>query len=143
MIRVLLLLMLSSCATSGSSLPENVTVISREHSSVKEARNFIRNKWNYLSLLFEQSYDPYYNTPRWPPACLRQNTIGKIEEQKPHSYFLSRFLLNERKEIGFCDGTETEVVFLHCENALKSYEIHCPPGTCGKVLKDKPCSLIK
>ena len=144
MIKLFILSLLISCASSlEKKLPANTTVITKEHASAKEARNFVRNKWNYLFLLFEQSHDPYYGTPRWQEECLKKNTIGKIHENKGNLAFLSRFLLDEKKEPGHCEGVDTEVIFLYCANQSVSYEIHCLPGTCEKVFKsDIICSEL-
>lgn len=143
MIKFILFAFIISCSTSPrGSLPQEASVLKKNHSSVKEARNYIRNKWNYIYLLFEQSHDPYYGTPRWSQECLKNNTLGKVRENNGNIFFVSRFLLNDKKEPGFCEGIDTEVIHLHCANDLATYEIHCAPGNCEKIIKSNPCPLI-
>ncbi len=143
MIRILFLLVLFSCAHQKKSLPSEAVISTKTFASAKEARNHVRNKWNYFFLLFEQSHDPYYGTPKWSPDCLAKNKQGKLTEGQGHFFFLSEFLLNESKEPGHCQGKATEVIFLHCQDSLNVFEIHCPPGACQSVFTSNPCALIK
>lgn len=141
MIKFLFLFLLFSCAhEKKSNLPTDAQMTIKKFSSSKEARNQIRNKWNYLFLLFEQSHDPYYGTPKWPLPCLEQNKQGKLTEENGHSFFISTFLLNENKETGYCTGTPTEVIFLHCQDSLNVHEIHCRPGSCKQLSMKDICS---
>ncbi len=141
MIKLLAFVFIIGCSSSRMALPPEASVMTKNHSSENEARNSVKNRWNYLFLLFEQSHDPYYGTPRWPVECLKKNTLGQLQETNGNVFFHSRFLLNERKEAGFCEGQDTDVIYLHCKNELVSYEIHCPPGRCEKFFKENVCPL--
>lgn len=141
MIKFFIFFLLISCAHQKKDLPADAIVLTKNFSSSKEARNYVRNKWNYLFLLFEQSFDPYYNTPKWPLACLQKNQLGKIYEQSRGIIFTSTFLLNENKEPGHCQGLSTEVIFLHCQDSLSALEIHCSPGQCKHLLSSDICPL--
>lgn len=137
MIRILSLLLLFNCAHEKKAVPADMQITTKKFSSAKEAKNFVRNRWNYIFLLFEQSHDPYYGTPKWSLPCLEQNKQGKLIEENGHTFFLSTFLLNEKNEPGQCTGKSTEVIFLHCQDSLNVHEIHCSPGNCVSLpLKD-------
>ncbi|MES2527251.1 MAG: hypothetical protein V4598_09190 [Bdellovibrionota bacterium] len=143
MIRILSLLFLFSCAHKVSTLPTEAKVTTRTFPSAKEARNNVRNKWNYIHFLFEQSHDPYYGTPKWPATCLAKNVQGKLTENQGNIFFISHFLLNEKDEVGHCQGKATEVIFLHCQDSLNVQEIHCAPGACASAFQSQSCPLIK
>ncbi len=143
MIRIFLILLLISCATRKTALPEGAEIIIKEFSSPKESQNFIKNKWNYFSLLFEQSFDPYYGTPKWPLDCLNTNNFSKIREDSGNLLFDSQLLLNDKKEPGYCEGNLRDVIFLHCKDEPRVYEIVCPAGTCRNVPSQTFCPVKK
>jgi hypothetical protein len=140
MIRILCLLFLICCAHEKGVLPQDAKVTTKKFLTVKEAKNNLRNRWNYIFLLFEQSYDPYYGTPKWPLPCLEQNKQGKLREESGNSFFISQFLLNEKDTPGHCIGKSTQVIFLHCQNSLNVHEIHCPSSACTSGLAKSLCS---
>lgn len=143
MIKLLSFLLLFSCAHGIKTLPPDAQVTTKKFASVKEARNHIRNRWNYLFLLFEQSHDPYYGTPKWPLPCLEKNKQGKLIEENGNLFFISQFLLDEKNEPGQCTGKSTEVIFMHCQDSLNVHEIHCTPGTCASLSPEILCSSDK
>lgn len=131
MIKYFFFFLLFSCATA--KLPTTAKVTEKNFSTAEEARHFVKNRLTYLRLLFEQSFDPYYNTPKWDPACLVANQIGKLQEKNGSLWFVSRLFLNENGDVGFCSGKMTEITLLHCPGEKKTYEIHCLPGECGHL----------
>lgn len=143
MIRIIFLIVIFSCAHRNVSLPAAAKVTTKIFSSPREAKNNVRNKWNYFFLLFEQSHDPYYGTPKWSLDCLAKNKQGKLTENNGNTFFVSEFLLNESGDPGNCRGKATEVIFLHCQDSLNVHEIHCAPGSCLSVFTSNPCPLIK
>lgn len=144
MTKLFFLFLLFSCATARkTSFPENAEIKVREFSSPKEAQNFIRNKSNYLKLLFEQSFDPYYGTPKWPLDCLAKNKISGVEEAQGNVFFSSELIQNPSGEAGFCEGNLRDVIFLQCKDEPRVYEINCPVGTCRNVLAGNPCPVKK
>lgn len=126
MIKLLLFFSLLSCATAPEkSAPENAGPFKvHKFSTAKEARNFITNRSRYLKLLFEQAYDPYYNTPKWSEDCLRKNVIGNVVNQSGHVLFSSRLVLNSQGEPGHCTGREAEVVYVQCGDEPLVSEFH-------------------
>lgn len=146
MTKFLPLLFLFACASSApraTKLPAGAVVVTKSFSTPVEAKNFIRNKWNYINILFEQSHDPYYGTPRWPEDCLKRHEFGKITEASGNSFFLSRLLLNAKNEPGDCQGHPSDVIYLNCKDEALVHEIICPPGTCANLISDNPCPLKK
>ncbi len=137
MIKSLLLLLLVAC--SSISLPDSARLTQKTFSNPQEARNHIKNRFNYLHLLFEQSLDPYYGTPKWDAPCLAQNSIGPLLEKDGSIWFVSHMLTNENGDVGFCRGMPVEIILLHCPDEKKAFEIRCPPGDCEKIIS---CSLI-
>lgn len=68
----------------------------------KEALARINNRLNYLKLLFEQSLDPYHETPKWEAHCYEDNRPGKAERNGEIIYSVSRLYFDSRKYEGFC-----------------------------------------
>ncbi len=62
----------------------------------------IRRRQRYLEILYEQSIEPYYGTPKWPEACLRETQIGKIV----NGLAVSMLYLDAKGNPGGCPGTE-------------------------------------
>lgn len=144
MIKIFLALLIISCASSRKvSFPSTAEITVKDFSSAKEAQNFIRNKWNYFTLLFEQSHDPYYGTPKWPADCLKTNNFSKVQEAFGNVFFDSQLFLNNSKEPGFCSGNLRDVIFLHCKDEPRIHEIVCPAGTCRNLLQKNPCPVKK
>ena len=139
MIKLFPLLFLFSCSTSVVSIPKDAKVTSKTFSSPAEARNFVRNKWNYINILYEQSRDPYYGTPRWPEECLKRHEFGKISDHFGNTFFLSRLLLNDKDEPGDCNGKAADVAYLQCKDESSVREIICRPGECAHLLRGNPC----
>lgn len=85
-----------------------------------EATKYIQNQRNYLVLLFEQSRDPYYGTPKWNEACLKANKIGEISDTPSHITLLSGLFLDKRGAPGFCFEDATIVygqqVLVYCKS---------------------------
>lgn len=126
MIKFLFFFLLVAC----SSTPVTKKVAESENSIIKEikvssrseAKKYIQNQRNYLVLLFEQSRDPYYGTPKWNEHCLRDNRIGKVEETSEAVYLSSRLFLNKEGSPGFCYGGEARYgqhIVLYCEGSDK------------------------
>lgn len=145
MIRILLSLILISCASPPQKVffPAGAVINVKEFSSTKEARNFVKNKWNYLTLLFEQSFDPYYGTPKWSPECLKKNELSPVRDSAGNLFFDSQLFLNEEHEAGFCQGALREVIYLQCKDESRVYEIVCALGSCRQRLSQNPCPLKK
>lgn len=97
--------------------------------TLKESRQTLTNKRNYLLALFTQSIDPYYHATRWSEECLAANKIGEIEETRKGLFFASQLVLNAELETGFCPtNPEAEsyyVVTFHChdQKQLREYRV--------------------
>lgn len=107
--------------------------------TVREAQNYITNKSRYLNLLFEQSHDPYYNTPKWSEECLQRNRIGKIVNQNSAYYLSNHLVLSPSGDSGQCQGIDTHVIYLQCGESATVNEFHCSPGSCDSWLAANPC----
>lgn len=87
--------------------------------STAEAKKYIQNQRNFLVLLFEQSRDPYYGTPKWSEDCLKQNQIGDIRETETYIALQAKLILRYM-EPGYCatDGrNKPGVQFIYfCKN---------------------------
>ena len=102
-----LLVLLVGCASSqkgGLNLPPgfDYSIRNLAHQSLDESRKTITNKRNFLLALFEQSFDPYYGTPRWSEQCLAANRIGELKENSRGIYAASHLYMPPNLEPGFC-----------------------------------------
>ncbi|MFL5783514.1 MAG: hypothetical protein ACJ76H_02820 [Bacteriovoracaceae bacterium] len=137
MIKFLLLILVAGCSTS--RFPSSARTRFQDFSSGKEAKNFIVNKANYLKLLFEQSHDPYYGTPRWTPECLDKNRVGKVEEKYGNTFLRNQLFLNNEYEPGFCQGSYSDVIWIQCKDEKRVTEIICRADDCRSLLDENPC----
>jgi hypothetical protein len=88
-------------------------------SSRDEAFKVIGNKTNFIKMIFEQTVDPYFGTPRWSEYCLGINQIGNVIESNNGIQSTSLLYLNKEGEPGFCNDRpellHSYVIFLYCE----------------------------
>lgn len=131
----LLLFLLGCASTKKPALPQghDYAIKSLGPQGLIESRKFLTNRRNYLLALFEQSYDPYYGTPRWTSNCLLENQIGKILETSKGIFMVSRLYLNSTFELGFCSSmvhaTGHYVVYYQCESDQYLTELRVPSGS--------------
>jgi|GEM_PF-2846196 len=83
-------------------------------SSASDARHIIQNQLRYLSELFRQSRDPYYNKNKWSEECLRENVIGEIHEFEGHPLSISILYLDQSLQPGVCSGERFHVIMIYC-----------------------------
>lgn len=106
-------------------------------SSLPEARSVISNYHRYLTELFRQSKDPYYNKNRWEEDCLNENLIGRVEESKNGPQLVSLLYLDEFFQPGTCSGERFHVIMVYCPELLKVREIKINLGNELKVIEEK------
>lgn len=118
-----LLILLVSC----SSVKQGRLLKETPVASAKEARHHIQNKLNFLTMLFAQSRDPYYGTPKWTLDCLKENKIGQLEETKNGIQAISELYLGSDGSPGFCPGspeaTKSSLVYVYCFDQDSLWEI--------------------
>lgn len=125
MIKALFPLLLLAACSSMESLEKKIhgmqpiQMKSIPVASRLEAKKYIQNQRNYLVLLFEQSRDPYYGTPKWNAECLKANKIGEITDTPSYMIFSSRLFLDQQGAAGFC-YQDTSIVYgqqviVYCE----------------------------
>ena len=96
-------------------------------SNLDEAKKVMGNKVNFLKMLFEQTIDPYFGTPKWSPACLEINKVGEVLEITKGIQSTSDIILNPGGDPGYClDKTvykPSYVVYFYCEGMTGVTEI--------------------
>lgn len=96
----------------------------------KDAQYFIQNQLNFLGLLFQQSRDPYYGTPKWSEKCLKENVIGKIKHSPDGFWVESVLYLDASGFPGHCSetmgATESVLIFVFCQKEANLLEIKYP-----------------
>jgi hypothetical protein len=109
-----------------------------------EARKVINNKINFIKMIFEQSTDPYFGTPRWSEYCLKLNSIGTPIETTNGIQVFSTLVLNSVGEPGYCSDAETQtrshVVYIYCEGSKRVLEITYPFGPVTTPLHGDMCA---
>lgn len=97
-----------------------ITTISQQVSGASEAEEILNRKYKYHQLLFEQSFDPYYGTPRFDEACLKENVVSKVIKSNRALILPMTLALNSQHEAGFCSGSSTQLsslfhmIYYHC-----------------------------
>lgn len=117
------LILLNSCSSKPGILkkvqdsnPLSIKKIPVE--SRQEAKKYIQNQRNFLVLLFEQSRDPYYGTPKWNEQCLKENKIGDVIETNDHIILTSTLYFDDKGAPGFCFEQRPnygQQIMLYCE----------------------------
>lgn len=106
-------------------------------SSLSEARFVIRNNHRYLTELFRQSKDPYYNKNRWEENCLKENVLGDIQESATTLKFISLLYLDEYFQPGICVGERYHVIMVYCPDQKKVREMKIDLGDELKMIDEK------
>lgn len=106
---------------SSSLAGREQTLFSQKVTNSEEAEQIMIKKLNYFRALFEQSFDPYYGTPKWDEKCLEENTILPIEKTSRAYILAMKLNLNDKAEAGFCSvrfGSGqyllSHVIYYHC-----------------------------
>jgi hypothetical protein len=137
MTRLLLpLLILVSCSSSSKT---NWKTLKNEAnyreklipvSSREEARKVINNKVNFIKMIFEQSKDPYFGTPRWSDQCMSINKIGTVTDSPNGIQAISFLILDHSGEPGFCNDRSNQarhsLIYLYCDGMKNVLEIKYP-----------------
>lgn len=121
----LVLLFLLGCS-SVASLPSHAVVRRIPVDSSDQAKKVIENHVRYLRMLFEQSRDPYYGTPKWSEACLKANVIGDRIELEQSFSSTSTLILDSKGTAGHCKGETYSVIMLFCAGSNEVQEIKVP-----------------
>jgi hypothetical protein len=90
-----------------------LTTITQPVSGSTEAEEILNRKYQYHLMLFEQSFDPYYGTPRYDEACLKENIVGKVMKTNRALILPMTLALNSQFEAGFCTNSTTQASSLH------------------------------
>ncbi|MCE3011618.1 MAG: hypothetical protein LW878_01005 [Proteobacteria bacterium] len=104
---------------SGRSL----TTMSQPVTGSAEAEEIMNRKQSYHQSLFEQSFDPYYGTPRYDEACLKENFVGNVMKTNRVVVLPMTLALNQSFEPGFCTNSTTQssslhhMVYYHCRGS--------------------------
>ncbi len=119
---IMILLLVGACSTPKPSTSGDLkqmlsgrplTTISQPVSGSVEAEEILNRKYQYHLLLFEQSFDPYYGTPRYDEACLKENIVGKVMKTSRALILPMTLALNSQFEAGFCTNSTTQSSSLH------------------------------
>jgi hypothetical protein len=137
MTRLLLpLLILVSCSTTSKTSWKTLKNEAKYQeklipvTSKDEARKVINNKVNFIKMLFEQSKDPYFGTPRWTEQCMSINKIGSVTEFPNGIQAISVLILDHTGEPGFCNDkpnqAQSSLIYLFCDGMKNVLEIKYP-----------------
>jgi len=107
-------------------MPESAAVRRIPVDSKDQAKKVIENHVRYLRLLFEQSRDPYYGTPKWSDECLKANEIGESAAAGAALLSVSNLILDSKSQPGHCKGVSHTVVMLYCDGQKEVQEIKIP-----------------
>ncbi|MES2527784.1 MAG: hypothetical protein V4598_11880 [Bdellovibrionota bacterium] len=140
----LFLLSLLSCSTAVTPKP------SREKWKVfeitlteGEALVLIHQKKNFLTLTFEQFFDPYYQTFKWSNACIEGNKIGEVREEEKVILWHSILYTGPDFRTGFCPeyigSVQSSFVMLYCRQSKKLIQVNCSLEDCGNISWELQC----
>jgi hypothetical protein len=103
-----------------------------EVASQKEARTWMQNQLNFVTMLFQQSRDPYYGVPKWSDECMKENKIGHITENPKGLQVVSELYLSEQGFPGLCStstgATRSFIIYIYCQETTFVQEIRIPWG---------------
>lgn len=121
----LALLFFMGCS-SVASAPSNAIIRRIPVDSSEQAKKVIENHVRYLRMLFEQSRDPYYGTPKWSDECLKANVVGERLDVGSSFSSSSTLILDSKGAPGHCKGESHAVIMLFCSGAKEVQEIKIP-----------------
>ena len=111
--KLIILIVFLSCAhVNKLSLKElsKLTPYSISTEKVEDGLKLIKQletEHKYLESIFEQSYDPYYGTPKWSQECLSENIIEPIRKTPRGIFLITTLHYNWEKKPGFCSSSTT------------------------------------
>lgn len=127
-----------SCA----QLPENAKIRRIPVEGEGQARAVIGNQVSFLKDLFKQSYDPYYNLPKWDTQCLAANQIGQSPEATSALRSVSELWL-KNNEAGYCPGKDNSVrsyvIFEYCPGEGAVVEVKVPAEKASALKEASIC----
>ena len=94
--------------------------ISQDVSGNPEALALLRRKQSYYKALFQQSFDPYYGTPKFSEECLQENSISEIVTTDRGAFLAMTLVLSPTGDAGYCSKsdiagiTRSHMVYLVC-----------------------------
>lgn len=98
--------------------------------NVDEAKKILQSRFNYLTMLFEQSRDPYYGHPKWTDYCLQSNKIGPVTKTQNAIMSVSEIYVDGSGNPGFCPenpyALKAYEIAFYCENEQMVYQISLP-----------------
>ncbi len=130
--KLFILFVVLSCAQVNKlSLKElsNIAPYSISTEKVEDGLKLIKQletEHKYLEALFEQSYDPYYGTPKWSHECLSENIIEPIKRTQKGIFLITTLHYNREKKPGFCSSLTTNGPNLSYIQTIKFYCYHEP-----------------
>jgi hypothetical protein len=142
---LLLLVSCSSSKTNWNNLKNEANYRAKliPVNSRDEARKVINNKVNFIKMLFEQSKDPYFGTPRWSNYCLEINKIGTVTESTKGIQAISVLVLNQTGDPGYCndrpDQARSRLIYLYCDGMDNVMEIKQSYSKEVKLTTDDLC----
>lgn len=122
------LIILALFTVACSNLPKYAAVKKIPAKTEKDASFVIQNQLNFLTMLFEQSRDPYYGVPKWTEKCLKENKIGSIVKIKNGIQAVSELYFDQSGSPGHCSDSSVTVakgylIYLYCDKQTEVQEI--------------------
>lgn len=72
--------------------------------NLSEATKIITLKTNYMRLLFEQTHEPTFGTPKWSEDCLKANKIGEAIAADEQIFNISELFVHFNGSLGHCEA---------------------------------------
>ncbi len=98
-------------------------------SSKEEAAKHLQNRFNYLTLMYEQSRDPYYGHPKWSEYCLKMTKIGSVTKSDGVTS-VSELYVDDKGNPGLCPEDPMAIhafeIGYYCEQEKTVYQVTLP-----------------
>ena len=140
----LILLFLVSCSTATNmNLNNKNWKVSEMTLKEEEALQLIKDKKIFLTLTFEQFFDPFYQTFKWSKSCIEENKIGEVREEEKIILWHSIVYTGPDFRTGFCSeypgSVQTSLVMLYCRKTHKLYQVRCSLEDCRNISWELQC----
>ena len=113
----------------------NITPYSISTEKVENLLKLIKQletEYKYLKALFEQSYDPYYGTPKWSNECLSENIIEPIQRTQKGIFLITTLYYNWENKPGFCSSASFNG---KNQNYIQTIKFYCYDEAVLNILK--------
>ncbi len=140
----LILMLFISCSTAPTlKVDRSKWKVSEMTMPEGEAAALIAQKHNFITMTYQNYFDPLFQSMKWTEECRQQNNPGDVRNDDSLILLHSIIFTGPDFQPGFCPDHEgarkTSFVMLYCKKTKKLMQVSCTQEDCGQIFWDKQC----